>query len=152
MQTSVRLLSTMISFGRLLVLGLLLVTLPLQAFAAVSRCACLPPLAGAAMAHLIGNPMDGHSKAHQRHAAHAVQYAHHVSHTSNASHTAPHQHKAACASCAACAFCTAGISFIADTAPFNPALVRHIDFVALSLLHSSAIVDLPERPPRGILT
>lgn len=148
MQTSFRLLPMMISFSRLLILGLLLVTLPLQAFAAVSRCACLPP----AMAHRIGNPMEEHSKAHQRHAAHAVQYAHHVSHASNASHTAPHQHKAACASCAACAFCTAGISFMADMAPFNPALVRHIDFVALSLLHSSAIVDLPERPPRGILT
>lgn len=142
MQTSVRLLPMMISFSRLLILGLLLVTLPLQAFAAVSRCACLPPPAGAAMAHRIGNSMEEHSKAHQRHAAHA----------SNASHTASHQHKAACASCAACAFCTAGIAFMADMAPFNPALVRHIDFVALSLLHSSAIVDLPERPPRGILT
>ncbi len=144
MQTSVRLLPMMISFSRLLVLGLLLVMLPLQAFAAVSRCACLPPPAGAAMAmaHRIGNPMEGHSTAHQRH----------VSHASNASHTALHQHKAACASCATCAFCTAGIAFMADMAPFNPALVRHIDFVALSLLHSSAIVDLPERPPRGILT
>jgi len=89
----------MTPFSRLLVLGLLLLTLSLQAFAAVSRCARMPST-----------------------------------------------------TCSACAFCTAGISFMAGMAPFNPSLVRHIDFVTLLLLHASAIVDLPERPPREILT
>ena len=148
----------MISLSRLLILGLLLVTLPVQAFAAVSRCACVPASAGAAMAHPVTYPAAYHLAGHSMHSTggqsndyqpHETHEGHHEHH---AAHTAPHQHKTACASCAACACCTAGIAFVAGAAPFNPALVRHIDFVALSLLHSSAIVDLPERPPRGIRT
>lgn len=133
----------MISFGCLLILGMLLVTLPLQAFAAVSRCACAPHPAGVSM------DMDHYLELHggisaENHLAGEAQHA---------SHGAYHQHKTSCVSvsCAACSFFYASLALTADTATVNPAWVHSVGFAALSLLHSSAFVDLLERPRRGIL-
>jgi hypothetical protein len=155
---------------KLLVLWLLCVTLPLQAMAAL-RTHCVPGTAASAMQSAIsatdngvaavmalhqamtmsgqGDAMPGmhHHDGDTSHDAAPPSMAHQDTSHDHASSGDTHSHHANCSACAACVVCTALPPSVAIRTPdAQPSTA--IPFLRTSA--ASAVVDVPERPPKAL--
>ncbi|VVD95311.1 hypothetical protein [Pandoraea fibrosis] len=144
---------------KLLVLWLLCVTMPLQAMAAL-RTHCAPGTttdasATMAMHHAMtmsaqGNAMPGmhHHDSAAADNASASPTAHQDASSAPAAQANPHTLHASCSACAACVVCTALPPSVAIRTPdAQPSAA--IPFLRTSA--ASAVVAVPERPPKALV-
>jgi hypothetical protein len=130
---------------KVLVLWTMLLTLPLQGFAAATMSCCPPPSAAAGHCHDQDGAADGmveggHASTARTDHVHAGPGAHTDHHT-------PAHHHGKCATCGSCASCVpmAPALVAAIPAPASPSIAMPFD------QHTLTSVDLahPERPPRA---